>query len=143
MPFAWAFFAIAPSLPCEERLMYQIHIPSPASGLFAAGVSLVCDEAPPAKGPAAIATSAAAAIRARVVVRRRARMNSRLRTPKHALARKGACLCRGRGWELLVGVVGAADQRPGRHRRESQLVGGLLQRRELIWVPVAIHREVL
>src|SRR5215213_11008474 len=71
--------------------MYQIHIPSPASGLFPALAWLVWDEAPPAKGPAATATSAVAAIRARVVVRRRARMNSRLRTPKHASARKGAC----------------------------------------------------
>src|SRR3954447_26269123 len=87
---ACAFLAIAPSLPCEERFMYQIHIPLPASGLFLASVALVWDEAPPTRGPAARARRSAAAIRASVVVRRRARMNSRLRVTKHPTAGKAA-----------------------------------------------------
>jgi hypothetical protein len=42
IPRERALFAILPTLPCEERLRYQIHIPSPASGFFtAAGSSVV------------------------------------------------------------------------------------------------------
>src|SRR4051794_1644225 len=90
IPFAWAFFAIAPSLPCEERLRYQIHIPLPARGLLATALPLVCDEAPPASGPATMARLSEAAIRTSAVVRRRERMNSRLRAPKHLIAGKAA-----------------------------------------------------
>src|SRR5215204_2108906 len=156
MPFACAFLAIAPSLPCEERLMYQIHIPLPARGLFLPSAALVWDEAPPASGPAATARRSAAAIRARVVVRRRARMNSRLRPPKHVTAGKAAlrqgcatahppdgALSAGRDGQLLVSVVAGADQGAGRHRGETQVARGLLQGRELVGVPVAVDGEVL
>ena len=65
IPRACARFAILPILPCAEWLMYQIHIPSPASGLFALAVSsVVWETAPPLSGPAASATSAAVASRA-------------------------------------------------------------------------------
>ena len=50
IPCARAFFAIAPSLPCEEWLRYQIHIPSPASGFFAfAGPSARLGDGPAAQ----------------------------------------------------------------------------------------------
>src|SRR5258706_3423842 len=113
MPCACAFLAIAPSLPCDEWFRYQIHMPLPARGLLPAVLTLVWDEAPPVSGPAARRTRAAPAISARVCLRRRARMDSRLRTPEHASARKAAwsgLLSRRRGGQLLVLVVRGAHQ---------------------------------
>src|SRR5215217_8097776 len=43
---------------------------------------------------------------------------------------------------VLVGVVGAAYERPGRDVVEAQRVGGLLERLELVRVPVAHDRQV-
>src|SRR3977135_2177385 len=83
IPCACAFFAIPPSLPCEEWLRYQIHMPLPASGVLPVLVPLVWDVAPPASGPnPSESTPATAAVRTSALVRRRERMDSRLRTPK-------------------------------------------------------------
>ena len=91
MPFARAFLAIAPSLPCDDRLRYQIHIPSPASGLLALGASpVVWETAPPLSGPAARLTAVAAAAMASRVLRRRKRMVRGYEPQKHAPAGKAA-----------------------------------------------------
>src|SRR5262249_60585516 len=86
IPCACAFFAIALSLPCEERLRYQIHIPSPASGLFGAS-ALVCAEASPPSGPTERARARAAASRTRLFLRRRRRSGPRRWGEEHASAR--------------------------------------------------------
>src|SRR3954468_10175826 len=115
IPNRWARDAIFPTLPWEERFTYQIHIPSPASGLFGvASVPLVWEVAEPLRGPHARAATTTAASRPGSFLRRRARMSSRLRRREHAYARKaapfsalGGLACR----KLLVRVVRAAHQR--------------------------------
>src|SRR3954447_8576689 len=75
IPLALAFFAIAPSLPCDEWLRYQIHMPFPARGFFAWGASpVVCETAPPLGGPVARAVARAATAMNSAVLRRRKRM---------------------------------------------------------------------
>ncbi len=64
IPRACALAAIRPTLPPAERLTYQIHIPSPASGFFAcSGTGCAsCAATFPPSGPAtsSIATAEAA-----------------------------------------------------------------------------------
>src|SRR5690242_15433005 len=88
---------MAPSLPCDERLRYQIHIPSPASGFFGltagsvVGVDpAVCESAPVLSGPVATPSARATAAKTRMVLRRRKRMVRGYERPKHAFAGKGA-----------------------------------------------------
>jgi hypothetical protein len=45
--------------------------------------------------------------------------------------------------QVLIGVVAGADQGPGGHRLEAELIGGLLQCLELLRVPVAGDRQVV
>ena len=97
IPRRFAFAAIALTLPRWALLTYQIHIPSPASGLAAAtgasrGGSVVCERASPAGRRTrivSVATAQHAAATARV---RAAAIVISVRTLKHAPAGKAAPL---------------------------------------------------
>src|SRR4029079_14120884 len=72
IPNLWAREAIFPTRPCDVRLTYQIHIPSPASGFFGAtSVPVVWEVAEPLRGPVARTAMTTAASRAGSFLRRR------------------------------------------------------------------------
>src|SRR5512132_3485720 len=120
IPRACALAAMVFRLPCEERLRYQIHMPSPASGFFGFEVSPVWELAPPVSGPAAKTTAKADESSAIRFLRRRERMDrgyEGMNTPPQGKVRRvyavdAAGSCSSAWYELRTSGPEATDSKP-------------------------------